>query len=83
MATMLIVYLHVLSQLVYLPYYIIILSFDILQESNFAVENVQHQGKFVFHIGTASGSFKVGDEVILCIDVVRYSQCKQLNNNYL
>ena len=54
----------------------------ILQESNFTVENVQYQGKFIFHIGTASGSFKVGDEVILCVDAVRCFQYKKLNNHY-
>lgn len=36
------------------------------------VENVQHQGKYVLHMGIASGNLKVGDEVILYVDTVRY-----------
>ena len=41
-----------------------------LQETEFAVRDVQVRGGYVLHVGAIEGSLKVGDKVVCTIDGV-------------
>lgn len=43
-----------------------------VQKTEFTVKNVQVRGGYVLHIGTLYGNLKVGDQVCLSIDEVRF-----------
>ena len=46
-----------------------------MQETEFAVRDVQVRGGFVLHIGAIEGSLKVGDKVTCTIDGVSTYGC--------
>ena len=43
---------------------------DMLQDTEFAVRDVQVRGGYVLHVGSIEGSLKIGDKVLCTIDGV-------------